>query len=205
MKLQTSNDESNVGMCKSLSSKMPISSSKGVKPEARISKEALESWIKDNPDSYLTQAMSSFGVTYNTLLYYCRKYGISSFNQTKITKESLKNYLLSHPDVSYQDIADHFGVVKSTVKKSVDHHGLGHLKKHQDRWKNSKNFSKEDLELWIKSHPNPSVKKAAASFGVCPKTMSLLLNKHGLRICPLKRFAKNADIQNQSISSKKDF
>ena len=135
MKLQTSNDEGNVGMSKLPSSKMPIfsPSPEKVRRSPTISKEAMEAWIKDHPDSYLTQAMSYFGVTYNILLHYCRKYGIS-FDRTKITRESLKNYLLSHPDVSYQDIADHFGVVKSTAKKSVDHHGFGHLKKSQTRW-----------------------------------------------------------------------
>jgi len=129
MNLQTSNDGGNIGMSKLPSSKMPVfsSSSKRVQPVARISKEAMESWIKDHPNSDLVQAVHSFGISYVTLLRYCKKYGISR-SRSKYQREALKDYLLSHPYARYIDIAKHFGSVKSSAKKAVDRYGLHSLR-----------------------------------------------------------------------------
>ena len=196
MSVQASHERENLKMRKFTPSRIPSSSSslKNIRNfDEILTKEAIESWIDKNPDSYMTSLASSFGVHYTIILKYCKKYGIS-FDRTKITRESLKHYLLSNPNVSYQDIADHFGVVKSTAKKSVDYHGFGHLKKHQTRWRNSKNISKENLEIWMKDHPHSLTKEAAVNFGVSIGIIIRLLKKYGLRIHKRKGLKKTSDV-----------
>ena len=135
MSVQNSHDEENLKIEKSFQSHIPSTSSyqKKLNYSEILTREAIESWIVNNPDSYLTNLASSLGVPYHLLLAYCKRYGIS-FDRTKITRELLKDYLLSHPDVSYTELADHFGTVKSTAKKAVDRFGLNSLKNSQSRW-----------------------------------------------------------------------
>ena len=193
MSVQTSHEGEHLRMEKFTPSRIPSSSFKNIRNfDEILTKEAIESWIDKNPDSYLTNLAASFGVHYTIILKYCKKYGIS-FDRTKITKESLRDYLLSHPDASYIEIADHFDTVKSTAKKAVDRYGLNSLKKHQTRWGRER-ISKEALELWMKAHPDSSTKEAAVGLGVYPETMSRILKKYGLRIRKGKGLEKISDV-----------
>ena len=127
-------------MRKFLPSPVPAIDSSSTPPKKRrnskkhISKEALELWMKTHPNEYFLNAPSYFGISYTSIIRFCKKYGIGG-RKIRYPREALAIYLSSHPDATYKEIAEHFGGASGAAKLAVNRYGLDYLKSPRGKWR----------------------------------------------------------------------
>lgn len=145
----------------------------------KTTKEEVESYIKAHPSDNLSQIGKNFNVDSTTIKNFIDKNGIEYVKQkrqkTKLPLEELKNFIQENPKLSQKEIADYFGVSKETVRLAIKENNIEYK-----TCKPKITVTKEELESYIKAHPEKTKKEIGEYFNTSHNSIRLLINEFGI-------------------------
>ena len=145
----------------------------------KTTKEEVESYIKTHPDKNLTQIGEHFNSNSTTIKNFIDKNEIEYVKpkkkKTKLNSEELKNFIQENPKMSQKEIADYFGVSKETVRIAIKENNIEYK-----TCKPKITVTKEELESYIKAHPEKTKKEIGEYFNTSRNSIRLLINEFGI-------------------------
>jgi hypothetical protein len=120
----------------------------------KYSKEALETYLKNNPLASYDDLIDVFNGSCRGLNKAFQRYGLPFPRpcHRKYDRDSLETYLLSHPYADYDDIARFFKTSRNGVYNALIRHGLRCVEKPSPD--HLIKYHRQELEHYIVSHPN---------------------------------------------------
>ena len=145
----------------------------------KLSKEELENYIKENPDKNITQIGEHYGVSKATISKLMRENEINFSDYKKQNSEimvkELEKLIKENPKLSQKEIADYFGVSKETIRRLVIENNIEYK-----TCKPKITVTKEELESYIKAHPEKTKKEIGEYFNTSCDSIRLLINEFGI-------------------------
>ena len=146
-----------------------------------ISKKELEDYITNNPKATQRDIAENFEVTISAMHRYIKKYNIpwerriptnkirEKLGKPPLEKEELIRYLEEHPMDKKKDVANFFGTTTRTLNKKMEEYSIV--------WQSKRGLnqfrliSKDDLENYLKEHPDDYMWQIANYFNVSTTTI----------------------------------